>query len=441
MIRLTRAGVALATAGFTLFGIGVGTGNLELLILSAFPLLALAVSLASRSDASPVATRVVHSAHPRRGEAFGIDIRLGPVPKGSLVEIHAPLPPTFKLEEGTNVALLATETESTTAMSVRAHARGRHTLAPVKAETIDPSGLAASVSRDVAPEMTIEVAPRSYAIARLRARARNAAVSELAMHDEARLGVDSTDFRELREYAWGDPPSAINWKATARRLSGMGRSSGQSAAPVVNEYEKEGKRTVFVILDGGASMRVGTSLETGLDHGVEASVAAAKFFLARGARVGAATFGCVASAVAPPQAGSSASVASLERALSPGEVDAEATLPLTLRAIHQHLAGGQPLVLVVTRITPQNAESIAESAQRLRVLAGARKSTLSMLVVNVRALELAPAPSAGWEAARALVEHEDNAAVRLVQESGARVVSWRPGKDDFRKALHKGGVA
>jgi len=196
-----------------------------------------------------------------------------------------------------------------------------------------------------------------------------------------------------------------------------------------------------VLLDGGPALRVGTSLETGLDHGVEAALGAARYFLARGARVGAATYGASAPPPAPPEAGSGQEHG-LVRALSPGEADAERTLARTLRALHPHLVGAKPLLVLVTRVTPRNVEDITDTARRVRALSKERHKRLrGILVVDVRALDLAPAPSAPWQAARDLVEREDAAAARALAQAGVRIAPWRPGTEDLRTALSRGGMA
>jgi uncharacterized protein (DUF58 family) len=442
-LRLTRAGVAFATAGFGLFALGVAMANLDLLLLASLPLLLVAAALATAPRADPAGARVPATRAPRRGDALDVRVAMRGGPARGITEVHAPLPASFALEQGSNLAL-ATGERLDVAMRVRPHARGRHELGPVTAESIDPAGVAAPVARTFAAPLALEVQPRRQAMQRLRARSppmRWSASEGQAEQEEARLGVDSTDFRELRDYAWGDPPNSINWKATARRLSALGRRGGRHSAPVVNEYEKEGKRTVFVLLDGGAPLRVGTTLESGLDHGAEAALAAARYFLARGARVGAWTYGCRGGPLAPPDAGSS-QVPSLERALSPGEADEDATLPLALRQAQRYLSGGKPLVVIVTRVTPERAPEIVEAARHLRALARVDRgrSATPLLVLDVRALRLAPTPAPAWRAARDLVERQDERAARGLAAAGVRVLPWRVGEEDLRKALLRGGL-
>lgn len=440
MVKLTRAGVALGTAGLSLLGLGMGMANLELLVLASIPLLLVVTSLSARANAAPSAARTLSTRAPRRGDVVQLEVRAAPGAGSAILELHQPVPPGFRLDEGTNVALLVGDTGAPMRFRLRAHARGAHTLQPARAERIDPRGLLAPEPTELGNSETVEVTPRSFHAERLRRHVRGRARILVPDREEARAGVGSTDFRELRDYFWGDPPRSINWKATARRLSTFGGHGRSGQAPLVNEYEKEGRSTVLILLDGSAEMRVGTSLETGLDHAVEAALGAARLMLAHGARVGAATFGARSAAPAPPDAGSG-QLPSLERALSPGEADPAITPSHAMRALERHLGGSRPVILVVTRLTTRNAGEVVDLVRRVRVVLRERRRALPVWVVDVHALELTPTPGAGWEAARHIVETEDAAAAREVARSGARIVPWRPAKEDFRTALFRRALA
>ncbi|HET6404845.1 MAG TPA: DUF58 domain-containing protein [Candidatus Thermoplasmatota archaeon] len=440
MLKLTRAGVALATTGLALLALGMGMGNVELLVLASIPLLLLVVSLTARAGGAPVGARTLSTRTPRRGDTFDVELRVRPPPSSDITEVHQPVPEGFSLVAGSNVALLAGPAPAATRFRLCAHARGAHALPAATAERIDPRGLVAARVLDVVQPETLHVTPRALSAERLRRRARGRGKLLLPDRQEVRVGAGSTDFRELREYFWGDPPKAINWKATARRLSRVGRHAGVAPVPLVNEYEKEGRATVLILLDGGADMRVGTKLETGLDHGVEGALSAARLFLARGARVGAATFGAKAAAPAAPDAGSG-QMHSVERALAPGEPDADASPLAVLSGFERHLAGSRPILLVLTRLTPRNAEEIAELVRRVRALSRQRRRRPPVFVIDLRALELAPTPAPGWDAARRIVEAEDAAAAREVVQAGARVIPWHPTREDFRAALFRRALA
>ncbi|HEX2022423.1 MAG TPA: hypothetical protein VHH36_06900, partial [Candidatus Thermoplasmatota archaeon] len=201
-MRLTRAGAALATAGLALLGLGMATANLELLVLSVLPLALVGHALAARSRRAPSGSRTVSTRTPRRGDPLDVEARVALPGASDLVEVHVPLPGPFALEQGTNLHLFAGKGERALRFRARSEGRGRHVLPPVTAETLDPSGLLAARASVLAPEETIEVTPRTYAGRVVRGRAEAALQIERL---RARTGVGSSDFRELRDYAWGDP--------------------------------------------------------------------------------------------------------------------------------------------------------------------------------------------------------------------------------------------
>ena len=433
--RLTRAGVALATAGLGLVGLGIALGNLELLALGAFPLLLLAIPLATRPRADPTGARRLSTRTPRRGDPVDVDMHVR-VPEGtSVVEVHMPLPPGVSLEEGTNLLLATRAGATATRLRIRAHGRGRQEIPPLEAWTLDPTGLLGPRRATLAPAESIEVTPRAFRAERVRGARRQ---DRRRQAEDARSGTLSTDFRELRDYAWGDPPKSINWKATARRFSSLAGRGDAAGTPLVNEYEREGRRAALVLLDGGPALRVGTTRETGLDHGVEAALSLASVLLQQGARVGAATYNAKANPPAAPEAGAG-QFPQVEKALSPGEPDAALTPQKTFQSLQGHLAGTRPSILVVTRITPANADELADLAERVRVLLGERRARLPLDVLDVRALDLAPADDLAWEGAARVVEREDEEAARRVRDAGARVIPWRPGSEDLRQTLARRG--
>ncbi len=114
---------------------------------------------------------------------------------------------------------------------------------------------------DAAVEIT--VVPRTRAIRRVnqimgRAHTRN------PNDGIAAAGVATTDFSELHPYQPGDPMRIVNWKASAR--------NSNSANPLlVNEYEPEGRKAVWIFMDGADYMDVGTTLSALVDSALEAA--------------------------------------------------------------------------------------------------------------------------------------------------------------------------
>ena len=96
----------------------------------------------------------------------------------------------------------------------------------------------------------------------------------------AKIGPFSTDFKEIRNYLSGDPFKIINWKASARAI-GRGK-----LYPLVNEYEREGKLSIWIFLDANPDLRIGTSFENALEYGIQAAYGISYYFLSKGYKVG-----------------------------------------------------------------------------------------------------------------------------------------------------------
>jgi len=96
----------------------------------------------------------------------------------------------------------------------------------------------------------------------------------------ATIGSLSTDFKEIRDYLYGDPFKIINWKASARAACRGKRY------PLVNEYEKEGKASIWLFLDADPNIRVGNSIENTLEYSVRAAYSISRYFLGEGYSLG-----------------------------------------------------------------------------------------------------------------------------------------------------------
>lgn len=93
-----------------------------------------------------------------------------------------------------------------------------------------------------------------------------------------RIGI-GTEFAELREYAIGDDPRLIDWKATARR-----------STPLVRVLEPEREQSLIILLDKGRLMTAQVKGLTRFDWGLNAALSLALAGLHRGDRVGVGVF-------------------------------------------------------------------------------------------------------------------------------------------------------
>jgi uncharacterized protein (DUF58 family) len=90
------------------------------------------------------------------------------------------------------------------------------------------------------------------------------AVSPLPSTDVAKMGIPGTDFHEIRRYVSSDAIKNINWRATARRAE-------PDPWPLVNEYEREGWKSVLLFVNATRSVELGSNVEDGLEYCLEAA--------------------------------------------------------------------------------------------------------------------------------------------------------------------------
>ena len=106
-----------------------------------------------------------------------------------------------------------------------------------------------------------------------------------------RMGI-GTEFAELREYAIGDDPRFIDWKATARR-----------SAPLVRILEPEREQSLIILLDRGRLMTAYVNGLSRFDWGLNATLSLALAGLHRGDRVGVGVFDREMQTWIPPTGG------------------------------------------------------------------------------------------------------------------------------------------
>lgn len=92
----------------------------------------------------------------------------------------------------------------------------------------------------------------------------------------ARAGGAGTEFFGVREYQPGDPPSAINWRASARYTDTL----------YANEYQQERVADVGIVLDGRLRTNEFARGHTLFEYSVQAAASLADALLNQGNRVG-----------------------------------------------------------------------------------------------------------------------------------------------------------
>ncbi|MHB8605800.1 MAG: DUF58 domain-containing protein [Thermoplasmatota archaeon] len=433
---LSPRGRALALASGLMLTLGTLFANPALLGVGALPALFLAASLARPPRIE--ATVALSEMRIARGASIEFQIRVKrPGARGS-IEIHQPLPETFLLAspEESNFRVLAVGdpdvAELAVAFACTAGKRGEFAFEPMTARWIDPLGLVEHVPRAVAcaPPLVVEARASHHAMPRgVHARAARA----LPDDDPGRVGLATTEFRETRDYSPGDPARSINWRATARRLA-----RSPSEPPVVNEYEREGRKTAWLLIDAGVGLQIGDTLVDAREDTADAALGLAEAFLRRGYPVGVALFrGSPGTLVLPETGGAQrARLAALLSRATPAEGD---DLVHTLDRASRVTRGRSPLYVIMTRLDADDTD-VDRGLRRARALHGRRAPAPASLVVDVAPWSRYPVdgPSRVALADRRIASEH---ARRRAREAGALVVPWDAGAERFEVALARAGVA
>ncbi len=313
--------------------------------------------------------------------------------------------------------------------------RGVYTLEETAWEAEAPLGLHQRIHGSAGPSLEISVVPRTQAIRKVN-EIRGRAHSRNPWEDVALVGASSTDFTELRPYTPGDPMRWINWKASAR-------SSGSAEPLLVNQYEPEGRKAVWIFLDGADYMDVGSTLTALADQAAEATGSIAQYYLTRGYTLGAYIYNSQ-SDILTPEVGQKQfqRLTNMLTRLKPGH--AEQDLLQAVESCKGFLFRLQPEVYAVTRLDVHYPRGGSESAHPDGFVAGIRRLVSlrpsSRRTNQVRVVHLESqgyqSPQTSMEAhALELMRWEVQPMYEAIRRSGASVLRWDPLQQDFASAF------
>lgn len=141
-------------------------------------------------------------------------------------------------------------------------------------------------------ETAVRVYPDVRQIARYELLARRDRLSLLGLKRSRKLGTDN-EFERLRDYAIGDEPRHLDWRATARRRK-----------LTVRDHQANQSQRVIFLIDAGRMMAgdTGGGLSP-LDHAFNAMLMLAHVALIRGDQVGLMVYSDRVRAYVPPSGG------------------------------------------------------------------------------------------------------------------------------------------
>lgn len=262
---LIKTSILLALAGILIL-------DYELVALAAFPILLLLIPYV---PCKLKAAKVDVEGGKYVNEPFTAKINL--TAKGfGLLKVQHTLPEFFEITEGQNTVQTFVPGIKHIHISYTANPskRGFYELNKISYQTENPLLTGRKSYGEVEVGVNLEVKQRIQKVLKV-GNLRGIAKSPLPDVDISRIGVPGTDFREIKGYTPGDPMKFINWKATARKDRLM-----------VNKYEVEGKKAVWIFLDANRYMVYGTAIKNYLEAAVEAANSLTYYFASRGYKVG-----------------------------------------------------------------------------------------------------------------------------------------------------------
>jgi len=298
------------------------------------------------------------------------------------------------------------------AYQARPLARGEVGFAQTEVRLLSPLQLW-QITRHAGEPMPARVYPNFRALARYTLMATDNRLSQIGVLQVRRRG-EGMEFHQLREYRQGDPPRAIDWKATAR-----------TARLIAREYEEEKDQRVLLVIDCGRRMASKDGELSHFDHTLNAALLLAHVALRQGDAVGMLTMGGI-SRYCEPRKSIGAVHAMLNRAY---DIEPTLAVPDYQQAARDIMRAQRrrTLVIMLTNLRDEDDDTLLPALKLLRtrhlvVLASLREAILARaLTARVDSFDRAVthAAAADYLAAR-------ERAFRRIETAGAITLDVEP---------------
>lgn len=439
-------------SSFSLILSGMITGNMMLIYLGLIPAIHMVISIYLRQptgywvEVEEGEIDKVVGGEVTLTRRVTVDEGIGPVIVGEK------LPDEFELLDGNNIKAFwkgMKKLRKEYDFRIKCTKRGLYRLELFHIETRHPHRMTSTILDTLPLNQRLVVKPRKLEVKKIRHKK---LYSNIPMPTEARIkmGVPTTDFKEIREYNFGDPYKHINWKATARIIT------TRRSPPAVNEYEKEGRRAVWLFLNSESKMMMGSSINNVFEHAIQAVQGLADFYLNRECMVGFAVFNNSSKykdklmggktkrckkeepnneswekqgkhrTVIFPDTGRIQGY-KIQKALLKLEAPKKASnLEQTITQCRGYIKGTNPLFIIITRVTELDSHHLQEGIKELqKYIKKTRRLEDNIIVVNISGYKLA-AQEETQEIASKLLEYKERKEYSSLGSTGIQVLHWRP---------------
>ena len=466
---LSQGSLRLFVGAVSSITIGMFLGNLLFIYIGLVPIIYMLLGLAIQSPEAPEVSSLGETLTLWVDEDISVERPL--ILKGGLgpILVGETLPPEFELVEGSNIRLLwkgLRDLNSELSYKIRCTRRGVYAFDELDWESGHSLGLTSTELGSSEMDQTLLVRPQPFHIRRVR---QQKTFSKFIMPSEAhiKMGIPTTEYKEIREYSFGDSYRHINWKATSR-VASLGKP------PMVNSYEMEGMKVVWIFLDTSSVMALGTNVKNGFEYGVQAVLGLAQFYLSRNCRVGFSLYDDSKPVMNLRRMGKTGGIRALPDLMplstsaegAPGDLRVFETKDFLIpdsgkRQLHKineklleaellggvynlkqsiqrcrgHIIGTNPLFVVVTAIEERSVAKLMDGLGELRkYIKLSRKANPSALIVHVSGYGIT-AQGSDEEVASQIIELENRALLRSLKGRGAQVIHWDPSTQHFADVL------
>jgi len=434
MTALSKEASRLLTWFTVLFLFGLFLANPVMLYASLIPIFIYLIGVSAHLPKVEV-KRIGLTGSAWVGETKEVQI-MGQINGGiGTVIIYDGLPKHFELVEGSNYKVFWKGFRGKTfcfSYQIRCTKRGNYYFRGVDWESRHVLGLRVPRRGSSKESSQLVVRPKVFTFRRLRILQNRAYVMH-PMESVVKAGPRSTDFREIRDYVPSDSFKVINWKASAR-VWARGKVN-----PLVNEYEREGKQSVWIFLDAHPDLSIGTSVENSFEHAINVVGGVAYHFLTRGFRLGMYVYNDLGMTFYP-DTGKKQFHRIFEELLKLKPLGVgvcvywEEGLSKAVEKNRKYLSTLSPHIVIITHVTPQGMKDLLYGLKRILSYCGKARRT-RIIVVNVLPYDLIPKTNEMEVFAANMLEARSKGLSRYLRRTGIRVLDWNPREDNLGMRL------
>lgn len=347
-----------------------------------------------------------------------------------IITITDEVPSIFALVEGNNFKVFwkgRGEKFLTFSYKIRCSKRGSFVIPPVKWESRHPLALKETIYGECGEPFELTVRPRIFNVRKIRGRY-TTSIFPISPRSVMKIGPSSTDFREIRSYVVGDPVKSINWKATARRLTMLHQM------PLVNEYEKEGRQTVWIFLNASRDLEIGSNIENPFEYGIIVAMTLIHYFLSRGYRLGMYIYNN-RNEMFYPETGMKQVYKLLRRLSSLEAYSGKERLKEAIELNKKFILRYHPLCIIITCLNKEEPEEFLQGVNRLISLMRGRRRKPPIVVINILMEDVISRGRTYDERSKIILYLMSRPLVKALRTAGASVLEWNPRRDAFGTVL------